>query len=564
MSHSARETFAAHQDSTKFIREKIVKALGLPEGSEDFFQVFTKKNESDTSEGHAGMEELKVIQGLSLVHHVEPEDGRPVPTAVVNAARGTVLYNYKGIVIKPIPSPDNLLMDRISSQDGFVTLSGLLGTVRLSMDTVRFREYHLGTLMRLVKVNGEMTWFTAKNIIPGGAYHGKERLHKMSKRGHAKPFLESVREIAACTDPSLNDDANHLWFPAGTLFSRWEYRFVLCTRDHSTYQSEYTPANGYMLFIGAFANWDRKLPEGITADIAGVRHEKPYDPAYPTSPPTDNRDDSYILKSSHISLKEANAVLAGNTDVDPRLSGGGKLIVTGENSSGIPLTYHVVSPGWAHRERTLGNNPSLYAGFLDCLDKQDYDISKPADKRAFLELFPLLCLPGTGPNDCGTMAEVLKLVKTHSYLPSTMLPPEDADSQIYSRDIRMIWYNFLLCSNVSVRVMVYWFLTRYLWELDRAAEYIVALNDKFIGDVELKDRLWDAKKQILKKGGKMTKNGVVAYLKEHRQFARKVVHAILKYGGLKEEAIRIAEPDAVFHKKEETYSTIVCKNTGRK
>lgn len=565
MHYPTRETFAAHQDNTKILRQKVAATLQLPEGSEDFLQVFTKKNESDTTQGHAGMEELAGIYGLSLVHHVEPEDGRPVPTSVVNAARGTVLYDFKGIVVKPIPSPDNLLMSKISSQGDFVTLNSLLGAVRLSLRTTRFRTYHLGTLMRLVKMNGKMTWFTSKNIIPEGAYRGNERLHKMSKRGHAKPFVQSVREIAACSDPSLNDDSDNLWFPARTFFSRWEYRFILCTRDHSTYQAEYTPANGYMVFIGAFASWDRKLPDGLTPAIVGDRHEKPYDPDYLTSPaPTAFRDDSYIIKASHITLEEANAVLAGNTDVDSRMSGGGKLIVTGENSAGIPLSYHVVSPGWAHRERTLGNNPSLYAGFLDCLDKQDYDLHKAVDRQAFLQLFPLLCLPGNGPRDCGTIADLKNLVEEYSYLPCTMLPLEEADSQIYSRDIRMIWYNFLLCANASVRPMVFWFHTRYLWELEKAAEYITTLSDKFIGDTKLKDALWDARKQILKKVGKMTKVSAIDYLKEHRQFARKVVHAVLKYGGLKHAAIRISEPDAVFYEAPETYSGAVCKNAGRK
>ena len=561
-----RETLAARQEGTKDYRRTIAQALRLPPGSEDFFQVFVKKNDSDTTQiALSNIESLMGIQGLSLVHHFEPEDGRPVPDAVVNSARGTVLYNFRGVVVKPIPSPSNLLMSAVRSQGGFVTLNGLLGPVRLVTDTVRYREYHLGTLIRFVKLNGVPTFFTSKNIIPQGAWHGNQRLHKMSKRGHAKPFIESVREIAACCDPSLNDgDADHTWFPARTLFSRWEYRFVLCTRDHSTYQAERTPANGYLLYIGAFANWDRNLPEGLTHKTVGDRHETAYVPEYADTPPTANTDDSYIIRSSYIDLATANAMLAGDTRVDPRLSGGSKLIVTGENAAGIPLAYHIVSPGYAHRESTLGNNPSLYAGFLDCLDKQDYDLSKPADASVFLELFPPLQVPGDYLGDVITLQQCLAMVQTGVPLPANLLTGPDLLAQVQSRDIRTIWYNFLLCSNPSVREVVYWFLTRYTWELQKAAELVLNITDKFVGDLELKDHLWSAKKVIMKHGhGGMSVAGIVEYFQDHRLMARKVVHAVLKYAGLKRQAILITEPNATFHDVEDTsYAGVVCKNTG--
>ena len=568
MSAPIRETFATHQENTKVLRQKIAHALRLPPGHEDFIQVFLKKNESEASTEHTGFEALTGIYGLSLVHHVDPGDGRSVPTTVVNAARGTVLYDLKGIVVKPIATPDNLYMNKLAVQNGFVTLKGLVGDVRLAADTVLYRTYYQGTMMRLVKMNGVKTWFTSKNIIPSGAWQNGHRLHKVSKRGPAKPFVQSVEEIAACADPSLNDDANNDWFPKETLFSRWEYRFILCTRENSTYQTDYIPKDGYLLYLGAVENWDRTLPSGMTPKLLGARHEKAYEPNYSTVPTTEDKDDSYIIKASYITLAEANKVLAGNADVDPRLSGGGKLIVTGENSSGHPLTYHIVSPGWAHRERTLGNNPTLYAGFQDCLDKQDYDLSKPADREAFLELFPLLCVPGNEPGDCRTLAEIQEIVKSYGQLPIVMLPSDTADEQIYSRDIRMIWYNFLLCANISVRLMVFRFLVRYEWDLMKAAEHIMSLEGKVAGDQDLLDALWDARKSMLKKSVTMNLKSIIEYLKGNRRFARKVVHAIMENKKLKQASILISEPDAVFFVPPDapgTYaSAVTCKNPGRR
>jgi len=445
------ESFKDKQSATLAKRQELLPILGLPEGSEIWFQMPTKKSPKE----FAGASQLADIEGLSLVHFIEDKN-KPTPKEILDRVRGTIVYR-NAILRQSIPYRDEYVADNISvtgsGKESVISFDTGFTTKTYRTSDVFIRPYSEGTVMSIMKINGKVQWFTSKNLIPKGVkLVGDSRwIHKPSSwAAHHIPFTTSMTEIFEECDPNMLKD--NVLFPKECNFSNREYRFILTTQERIRADAEPVGPVGYLTYVGCLEHWSNMNPPTSLVDIMGKPHtdDKVYYPKTVSKKPTDVTKPFIVEYTHSITPEEATKYLEGdNSVVDKRFSGGGKLIVTaktrGVGGTLQSVTFHVKSTSYHHRELVVGNSDNLYNQFLDTLNLSDYDFNDANSVEMFSSLFAPLRLPGDGEDDICTADELKEMIENKEPIPIETDENHVITDIIRTRAARLIWYNFLDC-----------------------------------------------------------------------------------------------------------------------
>lgn len=495
-------------------RRKVVKLLNLKDSdSEDWITIPPQKG----LEEHQNFPEISALKGLMLVNTVSME-GKVTPSDIQNKARGVILFNDQ-VIRQSIPFNETVICDMLIPQHNNKIVFEIKGTdgspsqeIPAHMRDIKITPYVEGTIISVILINDVMHWFTSRNLLPQGLEVDASRLSsakrkeialkrsegkskvsseelkgkvtivkKARMRPYDKAFTDSFREILQESHPQfLNRD---ILFPGGCKSSKWEYRFLLLTRERVRAYHGYIPPNGFLVYLGPIKHWSNK-----SAKFPGPYHktEDLYIPSgiSPKDIPKD-KDKSYVVQFDNMTIEEANRYLRGDLfdkRADPRFSDGGKLVVEintlGKDRHVIKKTIHVESTGYAHRFAVVGGGEDLYTEFLSKLNIRNYDFMDEKSLEKFTELFPTMILPGNPSITPESIREEIALGEALPVMFSKYLPTQSL--------VRLIWYNFLVCSNVTVRDEVYKFARRYRddmtflqsWLANEKNAYKNALDDK--------------------------------------------------------------------------------------
>lgn len=567
---SSQEFIREHeQDATRSLRTRISAAIGLSPDFVDDFYVITKKD-SSTKGDYFGAPDLQAVSGLSMLYPLELP-GRPVPEEVINKTRGVVMLNTTFRFTLPVKTPDEIRMDKLVVRDNKVIIPGDLREIRLLLRTVRFRTYEYGLLLHLVKANGKISFVTQHNTLISGASYKGVRLHKQAKRGNrdSQSFTELI-EQCAMQDPTLLTGQG--WFPTNCLFSNKCYTFILSAVDvsHNEFGFDGVP---HLTLIDCAKQWSNKSPPpGVNI---GTPHHGYYTPlpggkivtmetfggktySLPLYTRPTDLTLPYVTNSQFVDIASADAILHGSEYTnDLRLRGGGKIIMTGRaTESGHLQTYHIFSTGDEHRRQTLKDNASMYHNLLDNIDKEDYDLKDPEQLRVYLKLFPAVVSPGDGPEDLMSLPDLQAIIDRAGNIPIVGLPSSMINAIISAKNIRHVWFNFLLCCNKIDRVEVFRMFIRYSWECTRVRKYLlqeaqhlqlatsggVSLSGMSKEDIEERNyairKLQKARKialgPVFGQDEKVQIAHLHVYMCKHRRFVRKVIKLVLFMTGEKD------------------------------
>jgi hypothetical protein len=555
--------FEERQRTTRPERVKLSETLGLPKGSDEWFEIPVKKS-SDIYQAS----ELRAIKKLTLLHWIKKE-GEKIPPEILHSVRGTIVYDMKSIIRKSIPYNDDIILDILETfeleGEQYVkipsTETGSFNDVLVS--NVKLFPHIEGTIIDIMKINGEIQWFTSHNLIPKGVKHKGIVLHQKARWApHHVPFTDSLASIFEECDPDLLE--GDVLFPKKCLFSNRLYRFVVVTRERVRAYAGYVGPTGFAVYIGCQEQWDNNNPP-ISPDLIGEPHteEKIYKPKTVSSPPL-NQDEPYIIEyKDSMTIEEANIILSGPHMVtDKRFTGGGKIIVQAKYSDyrgKSTKTFHVESTAYAHRRKITGDNFNLYGHFLSIMTLKNYVLSDEESLNSFCNIFPCLELPS---DISGFTSDNLKcLVDNMSDKLHINVLPNSSDL-IASSPIRHIWYNFLVCINVSQRPIVARYIERYVKDVMFLKSWLIKLDNKtkFL-DLNGKDNI-NQKKFALSAWKSIKRHPL--YNKDHG-FERimlligsksgKLISLARKQSGTQRESIKLSEPGASFYERR-TYAMI--------
>jgi hypothetical protein len=552
--------FEGRQAATLKIRQQLLPVLGLEEGQEEWFEMPVKKSVAD----FAAVDELANIEGLNVVHFIE----RPMeqtPAEVLNKVRGTIVWNREVVVRQSIPYRQEFVLEKLpiigTGDDRSIVLNTGLTKHTMKVSSVFIRKYSEGTIIDIMKLNGKVQWFTSRNLVPKGVKTDTDPrwIHQPAKWGSHIPFTVSAERIMLAADPLLLDDRT--LFPKKTKFSNRLYRFILTTRQRVRADADPVGPVGYLTYLGCFEQWSNNNPPEALRAIMGEPHldEDVYKPIYPNVKPDDVTKPFIVQYTESLTPEKANEYLQGNTDViDKRFSGGGKLIITGKvRSAGgkmKEITWHVKSLSYQHRETIIGNSENLYKQFLSCLDVSGYNFNIESSVEVFHEQFASLKLPGKDVNDICTFAKLKELVLAEVPLPIVCNPVLLADN-LKARLSRLIWYNFLLCANVSIRPTVLMYLPRYVYDLAFISTWLLSVNkdtnfsnldkDKEKAAVQ-KSFIFKTKTSVQQHYNYHRGEGVIHILESMGEVTPKLITLAHRINGSLEESIRVSEPDAEF------------------
>jgi len=574
------DKFEALQERTKAKRTEIARFLNLPPGSEDWIELPEKKNPSE----HAAAVELLRIKGLTIVKDIL-KPGEVTPLVVINNTRGIIVYTapdgQMAIVRKPISYNVDIVMDSLTVVidkksrkemevvEFTIPLPGGLSTIIKPLVTsLSITPYVEGTIIDIMKLNGHVRWVTSRNLIPEGVKVGKDVIHhKASWMPFHEAFTDTLTNIFANVDPNMLID-NKL-FPEDTLFSNRSYRFVVTTRERVRAHYDYVGKNGFATYLGCIQHWDNKNPP-LSRDIIGDPHNETriYKPKTVAVPPKD-RDMPYILdNSNNLTLADANAILSGpHPERDIRFTGGGKLIITASYTTpqGKAIkTFHVESTAYAHRNTIMGNEGNLYSHFVRKMSIAGYDFTDKESLNRFCMEFPCVKLPLE--NTDFTLNDVKELVNEFCELPAEVHP--NSAEVILANPIRHIWYNFLLCTNISVRPFVFYFIKRYITDLNYTKEWLKALTrdtvfTNFLTDKDRNFALTTWRADIQRHANYNKGNGFNIVMLSLGSKAAKMISLARKQSGTQAESIQITEPAAKFTVKT-NYATICSGSAGQR
>lgn len=445
------KVFKERQKETLKDRKDILEVLGLTKDSDQYQMLELRDGKGKE---YAALPEFKAVQDLKLVHYKDNITDKEI----LHRARGVVVYMDQYILRRSIPYSETQTLNVLKPVKGILTLTatklelGDSDIIQARIDDIVFNVYDEGSVIDVVLVNGVLQLWTSRNLLPRGVrVDGKEVRKKASIESFHTPLTDSFEEIVGECDPRVLDK-NYMFGP-GARFSPYVHRFILVTRERVKASTGYIPPNGYLIYLGAIKQWEYDIK--MTSDIYGEQY-KPQTIKTVTQAPED-KTKSYILARGNIGLKEANAHLLGNPDIkDPRFRGGGKIIITGKDTSGNTFQSHIQSESYAHRDRILGPGTHPYVDFVIGLSLKEYDLTIDQGVNNFWKKYADFKVPHASN-------EIYPACDRFEDLPmvfqgSSATPP--------ATPIRTIWYNYLLCTNKSVRPEACMYLKRYLADRD--------------------------------------------------------------------------------------------------
>jgi len=577
--------FETKQEETQARRLDLLPILGLKNGDEQWFELPIKKAASAFG---GNVQELNDIANLDVVSPITLET-TPTPIEVLNAARGTVVYKNKLVLVKSLPFVEEITMNElVTSADGTLEIDfPSRGQTSLPLSQLTFQEYHEGTMVRVIRVNGVTSIFTLRNLVPRGVKAPTTAsgvlcdptksawIHKPGRFGadHTTPFSTTFDRIIEEVEPRFYDEG--FLFPKDSLFSPVCYRFVIVTRNVARANHRQIGPLGYLVYLGHTVEWTQsEWKSALGKESYGTWHLESDIPSFESfvSQPPSNPDDVYVLDAStplsmedHFS--EARDILSGTIyrDVDvigdiqnpltaQKHSCGGKLLVTAKFARGPKLTTRTVaisSEGWKFREKLLGNTQDLYQQFVTLMSADSRPILAMSDPDAiayFMNTYPIIRVP---LNKEAGLA-LLTAIERKEILPCE----NESESYLYhlateGKLHRIIWYNFLLAANISTRERVYRFWARYMTEIGIATEWLLTEHTKKFKGVKWEVNSTDEKRVIsfMKRLEKdimlLTKEEkydvVVDRLRNGGNKAAAVVNLAVSYSGNKKKAIAIVE-----------------------
>ncbi len=562
------ERFKTAQRSTLKERIAIAETLGLPPRSEEWFEMPTKA----TPGRHAGAPELGHIRGLSIVHFLDRGDP-DIPEEVIHKTFGTILWEKRVILRQSIPYRYDIIMEslKVSGKDKTATVKlnipnydGSSFVENPLVKNVQIFEHTQGTIIDIMKINGEEQWFTAHNLLPKGVFtESGERIHKYSSWApHHVAFTETLTRVLEQTNPETLEKG--ILFPLDTKTSNRLYRFVVASRDVLRAGAEYVGPIGHAVYLGCIEQWSNAEPP-ISEGMIGKPHEEKDIYKFKTVFKTpENEDIPYIIeRTKSLDVNEANRILAGDTTIsDKRFRGGGKLIITGNVFKGgisSPFAFHGESPAYDHRKEIMGNDAHLYRYFTDIMDLSDFDLSNQDSLNLLSERFAPLKLPL--PNTDFTVNDLKKSV----FNMCSKLPVNVDDStfkeSLKSNTLRLMWYNFLLCSNVSIRPTILLFLKRYIADMKHLECWLEKLSKASKSMEKARaDFVFKAYREI-RRNSQYNKGEGFSHVLILTGKSGKLISISRKETGTQRESIQIAEPDATIYIKK-NYATVCAGTAG--
>jgi len=580
--------FQERQEFTLEKRQAVRNVLGLKPEHVEWYEFPAKKSTAD----FPAVSELYDIENLVVVNPITRPD-ETTPTEVLDSAHGTIIYRNKFILRQSTPYRSELEMNDLVPVDGKLSFNLPTGQViTTNVSDVSCREYEEGTIFDIMMINGKMQWFTLRNLIPKGVAapttskgelcdvkKGKW-LHQPSKWAeHHVAFAETFRKIIRLSkeeggDPNFLEA--HKLFPVGCKFSPVKYRFVIVTRERARANHREIGPLGYLVYLGHNYEWSKEewVTAGFDEEEMGTWHSEEYiyKPYFPSQPPEDLSKAYVIQQEENVGLEVARKILKGNVyekDVivdrrsaekdQLRFGCGGKLIATVRYMIGKTVqqkTFHIASTGWNFREKIMSNDADLYNHFTGIMNMQNFDPNNEEFMEYFQEQFSILKLP---------LAQMEKGLLKQAILEKVPLELISGDLD-YLKSVtqhvpKMIWYNFLCCSNISIREKVYRYYSRYITELSEAATWLVNLKAEKVAwdENKPKDRTdVDRFRRLARtmKSYKVAPEDVLFHLLQTTgTLGIRVVKLAIKYRGIKKNMIKISEPEAVFFENK-TYATI--------
>lgn len=538
------DAFKSQQKDTALDRAKVLEVLGLPEGKgiEKYIEMPMKRVDA-----FKDIPALDDIRGLKLVHPIKRDD---VPREVLHKARGVIILNDKYILRKSIPYSESEIRDDIKKpNEQYVRLaaSKVLDTdsdFRLvKPHELRIDKYIEGSVVDVMCANGKLHVFTSRNLVPQGIIVKGTVIRKEAKiESYHEPITTSFNRIVEECDPRII--SKDYMFGKGVMFSPFIYRFILVTRERIKASTDYIPTGGFLIYLGPLKQWEYDLD--IPSDIYGVQHDPQSIRTRLTPYDGDELDRSYILARSEkgLSIKEGEAILRGDTLIkDRRFAGGGKLIITGRDVNGNQFLSHIESSSYAHRESVLGTSTNLYDGFVMCMTLSPYDLTNKNDIKKFWTKF--------GDVDIPDMASIYEKCQLGIFLP---VIPNVGTPTAPAEPIRTIWYNYLLCANLSVRSTVSLFLRRYIADRAHLIKWISRLKptEQFTGvSVEdatrIKDFVLRTRTEILRTEAYKLGGFEQALLFISSDKSARLISISRKQTDTKRESVLISEPHAEFY-----------------
>lgn len=250
-------------------------------------------------------------------------------------------------------------------------------------------------------------------------------------------------------------------------------------------------------------------------------------------PPIDIEECDELLKARPYAAVGEDAIIT-----DYRHSGGGSIIIEGLDVDGNEVTLQVVSRAYEYRNALFGNNYNTYERFIQALDIiSDANILNEAYVDLLSFSFPLAILP----------RNVLKVINLAVRAKGTIRHPiqniiTGKGIRNYTRGdlIKLVWYNFILCSNPTKLVYAYNMLERYLADTSTLSLWLLSPHRQHeLREVKYLKDIWkfSSSKTAYDEAIRMTSSTKIIPL---------IKKARVDSGTLK-ESILITEPDALFY-----------------
>jgi hypothetical protein len=494
------DKFEEAQCNTLELRKKVLPALGLQPGEEDWLEMPIKPKR----EGVQALDEIQAVKNLLLVHYIERK-GEKVPPHILALGRGTIVYTIGEkyfIVRQSIPYTYDIELNSISVNEGKCSFTvpvplplnmkkpneDEMGskTFTVPVENLHISPYIEGTVIDIMKIDGKVQWFTSHNLLPKGLIYQEKSVYKPARWAeHHIPFTKSMEEIIKAVDPNLLKD--NMLFPENCLISNKLYRFVLLTRERVRAESMMLGEKGILVYLGCITQFQYSEMDEVGIKYGVADKSLPYEPKCETSIPKDTTRPFILRFESSMTIDQANNYLRGNENIPHPLSGGGKLVVRanvvnlGEKRT---LTFHVKSDSYSYREKVLGNTDNLYKRFVDIMDLGDYYFEDEISVAEYYRDFPNVAIPGVLGNvskqqnktdlrakQKNEISELKYEVNNYMVLVPKFLTRRPKIGAPESPRAH-IWYIFLLCANISIRPTVLRYLERYSKDIDFMVDWL--------------------------------------------------------------------------------------------